>query len=47
MVVAFMPGAARDESHRDRPVVQRESAVHRSAVEFGEEPAKPVHALSN
>lgn len=44
MVMAFVPGAARYESHREMPIVQRERAVHRTAVELSEQVAKPVNA---
>ena len=44
MVMAFVPGAARDQSHRDLPITQRERAVHGIAVELVKEPAEPVNA---
>ena len=43
MVVAFVPGAARDESHGDLPIIQRERAVHRTVIELGEQVAKPIN----
>jgi len=44
MVVAFVPGAARDESHRELPIIQRERAVNRVVIELNEQLAEPVNA---